>query len=386
MARSAELLPGLYLGLISGTSMDAVDAALAEITAQGFSVLAARSTPWPAPLAARLRRLATPGAGADGDPIDELGDLDQCVGGLFADAALELLRAHGVAPAEIRAIGSHGQTVRHRPRAPHPFTLQIGDPNLIAARTGVPVVADFRRRDMAHGGQGAPLVPAFHAAVFTDPGEARAVLNLGGIANLTLLVPGAPVTGFDTGPASGLMDAWTRRHLGRPFDEGGAWAAAGRVSAALLGALLAHPFLAVPPPKSTGPEDFTLPWLDELVARAGQPAPVDVQATLCEFTAATVADALAGALPARLVVCGGGVHNRQLLARLAARLPQTRVESSAAHGVDPDYVEAAAFAWLAARTLAGLPGNLPTVTGAASPAVLGATWPGATEEAGERAP
>lgn len=365
--------------------MDAVDAALAEITAQGFRVLAARSTPLPAPLGARLRRLATPGAGADGDPIDELGDLDHQVGELFAEAALALLRAHGLAPAAVRAIGSHGQTIRHRPRAPHPFTLQIGDPNLIAAHTGIPVVADFRRRDMALGGQGAPLVPAFHRAVFTDPGESRAVLNLGGIANLTLLVPGTPVTGFDTGPASGLMDAWARRHLGKPFDDGGAWAAAGKVSAPLLDALLAHPFLSLPPPKSTGPEDFTVPWLDALVARAGPLAPDAVQATLCEFTAATVAAALAGAKPARLIVCGGGVHNRHLLARLAARLPRTRVESSAAHGVDPDHVEAAAFAWLAARALAGLPGNLPAVTGASGPVVLGGTWPGApdgTAEAG----
>jgi anhydro-N-acetylmuramic acid kinase len=365
--------------------MDAVDAALAEVTASGFSVLGASTTPLPAALGARLRRLATPGASAELDQIDELGELDNLVGELFAAAALGLLRTHGVAPAAIRAIGSHGQTVRHRPRTSHPFTLQIGDPNLIAARTGIPVAADFRRRDMALGGQGAPLVPAFHAAVFTDPGEARAVLNLGGIANLTLLVPGAPVTGFDTGPANGLMDAWARRHLGQAFDDGGAWAAAGEVSAPLLAALLAHPFLALPAPKSTGPEDFTAAWLDELVARAGGLQPVAVQATLCEFTAVTVAAALAETAPARLIVCGGGVHNRHLLARLAAHLPQARVESSARHGVDPDHVEAAAFAWLAARTLAGLPGNLPTVTGATSPAVLGALWPGAPDGEGETA-
>jgi len=358
--------------------MDAVNAVLAEISTTGFRVLGARSLGMPAALAARLRRLAIPGAsGADGnDLIDELGALDCLVGELFAEAALGLLATHGLEPATIRAIGSHGQTLRHRPRAPQPFTLQIGDPNVIAARTGIPVVADFRRRDMALGGQGAPLVPAFHAAVFADPGEYRAVLNLGGVANLTLLAPGRPVTGFDTGPANGLMDAWTRRHLDRPFDADGAWAAAGEVSAPLLEALLAHPFLALPPPKSTGPEDFSLAWLDEVIARVGQAPPGEVQATLCEFTAATVARSLAAEPPRRLLVCGGGAHNRHLLARLAAQLPQTLIESSAMHGVDPDQVEAAAFAWLAARTLAGLPGNIPSVTGAAGPAVLGAIWPG----------
>lgn len=358
--------------------MDAVDAALAEVSDEGFRVLAARTVELPEPLAARLRRLAVPGApgAADLDLIDEFGDLDVLVGELFAGAALGLLTASGLEPAAVRAIGSHGQTVRHRPRAARRFSLQIGDPNVIAARTGIPVVADFRRRDLALGGEGAPLVPAFHAAVFADPGEYRAVLNLGGVANLTLLEPGRPVTGFDTGPANSLMDAWIRRHLGRPFDADGAWAASGRVVAPLLDALLAHPFLALPPPKSTGPEDFSPTWLDAQVTRAGHPAAADVQATLCEFTAATIAAALGDHPPQRLISCGGGVHNSQLRARLAARLPGTRLESSAAHGVDPDQVEAAAFAWLAARTLAGLPGNLPSVTGAARAAVLGAVWPG----------
>ena len=359
--------------------MDAVDAALAEVSAGGaFRVLGARSTGVPEPLQRRLRALAIPGAAApgDSDAIDELGALDSELGELFAAAALDLLTAHGLPPESVRAIGSHGQTLRHRPRADRPFTLQVGDPNIIAARTGAVVVADFRRRDMALGGQGAPLAPAFHQAVFGHPAERRAVLNLGGVANLTLLAPGEAVTGFDTGPANGLMDTWARRHLGRPFDHNGAWAAGGTISPPLLEALLAHPFLALPPPKSTGPEDFTPAWLDALIGPAGNPAPRDVQATLCEFTAATVAGALADAPPQCLIACGGGVHNGHLLARLAARLPGTTVTVSSAHGVDPDHVEAAAFAWLAARTLAGLPGNLPTVTGAARPAVLGAVWPG----------
>lgn len=362
--------------------MDAVNAALAEVSGAGFRMLAGLRREMPGKLAARLRRLAIPGAPADAasDPIDELGELDVLVGELFAGAALELLTIHGLEPSAIRAIGSHGQTLRHRPRSQHPFTLQVGDPNIIAARTGIPVVADFRRRDMALGGQGAPLVPAFHAAVFAARDEPRAVLNLGGVANLTLLEPGRDVTGFDTGPANGLMDAWARRHLGRPFDGEGAWAATGEVSGPLLEALLGHPFLALAPPKSTGPEEFSPAWLDELLARAEPVPPAAVQATLCEFTAVSVSQALAAAPPRRLIVCGGGVHNRHLLARLAAHLPDTRIESSAAHGVDPEQVEAAAFAWLAARTLAGLPGNLPSVTGAARLAVLGAIWPG---EAGE---
>lgn len=374
------MLTGLYIGLISGTSMDGIDAVLAEVSAGGaFHVLGARTTALPARVQQRLRALAVPGAepaAGVADAIDELGALDGELGELFAAAALDLLTAHGLVPAAVRAIGSHGQTIRHRPRATQPFTLQAGDPNIIAARTGTVVVADFRRRDMALGGQGAPLVPAFHQAVFGHPAERRAVLNLGGVANLTLLAPGEAVTGFDTGPANGLMDAWARRHLGQPFDANGAWAASGRVLAPLLAALLAHPFLALPPPKSTGPEEFTPEWLDAAIGQAGHPAPPDVQATLCEFTAVSVADALHDAPPQRLIVCGGGVHNGHLLARLAARLPGTAVTSSSAHGVDPDHVEAAAFAWLAARTLAGLPGNLPTVTGAARPAVLGAVWPG----------
>jgi anhydro-N-acetylmuramic acid kinase len=372
------LTPGLYIGLISGTSMDAVNAVLAEVSTQGFRVLAAHGTPMPGPLAARLRRLAVPAPRAAGDPdaIDELGDLDALVAELFAGAALSLLAVSGLEPSAIRAIGSHGQTLRHRPRAVRPFTLQIGDPNIIAARTGISVVADFRRRDMALGGQGAPLVPGFHAAVFADPGEQRAVLNLGGIANVTLLEPHRPVTGFDTGPANGLMDHWVRRHLGQAFDDGGAWAGSGEVSPRLLEALLAHPYLALPAPKSTGPEDFTPAWLDETIARKGPLAPVTVQATLCEFTAVTVAGALRPSPPRRLIACGGGAHNQHLLARLAAHLPQTTVETSQMHGIDPDQVEAAAFAWLAARTVSGLPGNVPTVTGARNAAVLGATWPG----------
>ena len=362
---------------MSGTSMDAVDAVLAETRGDDFTVRAARSVALPGPVAEALRRLAVPGSpcSAESDALDELGRLDREVAELFAGAAVGLLAAAGIDAGAVRAIGSHGQTLRHRPRSARPFTLQIGDPNVIASATGIAVVADFRRRDVALGGQGAPLVPAFHAAVLGDPGEYRAVLNIGGIANLTLLPPGGPVTGFDTGPGNTLMDAWARRHLGRPYDAGGAWGASGQADTRLLEQLLAHPYLAMSPPKSTGPEDFSPAWLESLLSGAAALEPVDVQATLCEFTARTVVDALGDRGPARLVACGGGAHNRALLDRIAALAPATTVESSSAHGIDPDYVEATAFAWLAARTLAGLPGNLPAVTGASHAAVLGAVWP-----------
>jgi anhydro-N-acetylmuramic acid kinase len=363
---------GLYVGLMSGTSMDAVDAVVVEFAA-GVRLLATESTPIPAPLQAQLREIARPGH----CDLDRLGELDAELGELFASAALAAIGSAGLAPERVKAIGSHGQTVRHRPRARWPFTLQIGDPARIAARTGIATVADFRRRDMALGGEGAPLACAFHAAAFGSGTEPRAVLNVGGIANVTLLVPGQPVAGWDTGPGNVYLDAWTRRQLGRPWDEGGAWAASGRVDEALLKALLSHPFCALAPPKSTGPEEFSLHWLDEVLARApvGADRPEDVQATLSEFTAAAVGASLGRRRLDRLLVCGGGALNEDLLRRLRLRLPGTHVETTAALGLDPRWIEAAAFAWLAARTLAGQPGNLPSVTGARQPAVLGAIHP-----------
>jgi len=362
---------GRFIGLMSGTSADAVDAVLATIGADGVRPEAAHRTPLPSDVQESVRALARTGG------LDELGDLDVALGELFAAAALELLAQAGVEPGAVTAIGSHGQTARHRPRARRPFTIQIGDPNVIAARTGITTVADFRRRDMALGGQGAPLVPAFHEAVFSSPGEGRAVLNLGGIANLTLLCPGEAVTGFDTGPGNVLMDAWARRHLGQPWDEGGRWAASGTPDEGLLAALLGHPFLAMAPPKSTGPEEFGPAWLDEVLAALGRPVrPQDVQATLAAFTAETVARALGDRALGRVLVCGGGAWNTNLLQRLADRLGGTRVSTTDEAGIDPGLVEACAFAWLAHRTLAGLSGNVPSVTGAGEAAPLGGVYPG----------
>lgn len=363
---------GLYVGLMSGTSMDAIDAALVEIGAD-IKLLATESIPIPAPLQTRLREIARPGL----CDLDRLGELDAELGELFAAAALAAIRAAGVSADRVKAIGSHGQTVRHRPRSRWPFTLQIGDPSRIAARTGIATVTDFRRRDVALGGQGAPLACAFHAAVFASESESRAVLNVGGIANVTLLVPGQSVLGWDTGPGNVYLDAWSRRHLGRRWDDGGAWAASGRVDEALLESLLSHPFCALSAPKSTGPEEFSVLWLDEVLAHSpsGARRPEDVQATLSEFTAATVTASLGQKRLDRLLVCGGGALNDDLLGRLRLRLPATTVDTTAALGLDPRWVEAAAFAWLAARTLAGQPGNLPSVTGARQPAVLGAIHP-----------
>jgi anhydro-N-acetylmuramic acid kinase len=276
----------------------------------------------------------------------------------------------------VRAVGSHGQTIRHRPRQNHPFTTQIADPNIIAARTGITVVADFRRRDVALGGQGAPLLPAFHKVVFGNDSEDRLVLNLGGIANITLLPARGEVRGFDTGPANVLMDMVCRDELKRPFDEGGKVAATGTVDAALLASMLQEPYFDLPAPKSTGPELFNRQWLDRQLA-GRRLAVKDLLATLAELTARSVAEAALqhSSGVKHVYVCGGGANNAHLLARLEAQLPGARVESTAALGIDPAWVEAAGFAWLAYRTINNQPGNIPVVTGAGKHAVLGAIYP-----------
>lgn len=366
----------LYAGLVSGTSMDGVEAALLEITPTGFAVRGALHLDYPQALATRLRDAVADPAGCG---LDELGTLDTGIGEVFADAAEALLRQEGLARDAVRAIGSHGQTVLHRPRGPLPCTLQIGDPNRIAERTGIDVVADFRRRDLAAGGEAAPLVPAFHAAAFGAPGEDRAVVNIGGIANVTLLRADGGVGGFDTGPGNCLMDLWAGEQLGADFDRDGAFAASGQVQPALLEALLAEPYLALPPPKSTGRELFHRSWLEPALKRHPS-APADVMATLSEYTATTIADALRATpdfRPRELLVCGGGARNGELMRRLGRQLPTLAVSSTATRGIAPEQVEAALFAWLAHRFLEGLPGNVVAVTGARGPRVLGALYRGA---------
>lgn len=352
--------------------MDAVDAALLACDDDHCQVLGVRAHPMPPDLRRKLRTLAL----SEQCSLDELGSLDQQVGQLFADAALGLLEATGQPTAAVRAIGSHGQTMRHRPAGRHPFTLQIGDPNVIATRTGITTVADFRRADMAAGGQGAPLVPPFHAWLLHGYPGRHAVLNLGGIANLSLVEDGRLAGGFDTGPASTLLDAWIARHLGRPWDDQGAWAAGAASDPGLLSRLLQEPYLALPPPKSTGFELFNLDWLQRQLGTGPTLPPRTVMSTLAQFTVETVAAALERHWPGcrSLWICGGGARNGDLLARLARRLPGMAIENCARLGVEADWMEAAAFAWLARRRLAGLPGNAPAVTGARREVVLGGVY------------
>lgn len=366
----------LFLGLISGTSMDAVDAALVDFAGGTPRILHAFTYPLPDEL--RQQTLAFAHGGYRGDAVDQLGELDVRFAECFAQAANALLKQAGVSRDAIAAIGSHGQTVRHRPDHDPPFTLQIGDPSLIAARTGITTVADFRRRDIAEGGQGAPLMPAFHAAVLADQHEHRVVANIGGMANITVLPPGGMVRGFDTGPGNALLDAWIQDRRQQPYDKNGAWAAGGSVNERLLAALLSDAYFSQPPPKSTGREYFNLAWLRRHLPARQQASDVDIQATLCELTAITLDQAILDHAPGvrRVLVCGGGARNAELLRRLGARLAGATLEDTGRYGLDPDYVEAAGFAWLARETLAGRPGNLPSVTGARRAVVLGSiTYP-----------
>ena len=348
--------------------MDGIDAALVGFGDHAIDLVATHAHLYPDALRARLAAaVAAPG---DCD-VDTIGSLDRAVGCAFRDAAVELLAAAGVEATAVRAIGSHGQTVRHQPRAREPFTLQVGDPAVIATGTGITTVADFRRADLAAGGEGAPLAPGFHEWLFRERGRARGVLNIGGIANLTLLpADDVPVTGFDTGPGNALLDAWIRRHRAQPFDRDGAWAGSGSVDRELLARLLADPYFAAPPPKSTGLEYFNPGWL----ARHGVDTvdAADVQATLAALTVGSIADAVPAAGIDELLVCGGGAHNATLMAGLSTALPGVAVASTAKYGLDPDWVEAVAFAWLAMRRIEGLPGNLPSVTGASRAVTLGA--------------
>ncbi|MEJ5209751.1 anhydro-N-acetylmuramic acid kinase [Denitratimonas sp. CY0512] len=375
MRRADASSSGLHLGLISGTSVDGIDAALVhfEDTQAAPTLVAAHTFAYTPELRKEILALSQAAVSVD---LDRVARLDHRIGAAFAEAASTLLHDHAIAPEQVRAIGSHGQTLRHAPHGDFPFSWQIGDANLIAERTGITTIADFRRRDVAAGGQGAPLMPAFHQAMLAPCGEDTAVLNLGGIANLTLLPRAGEVSGFDTGPANGLMDAWMLEHCAQGFDADGRFASSGQPDEALLAALLAEPWFMLPPPKSTGRDLFHLAWLRRHIG-ARELAAADVQATLLELSARSIVQALrcTQAGTRRLFVCGGGVHNGALMRRLAQLLPDASVQSTAVLGIDPDFVEAMGFAWLARQTLEGLAGNLPAVTGACGPRVLGAIHP-----------
>jgi anhydro-N-acetylmuramic acid kinase len=367
----------LYVGAISGTSVDGLDLALLAIRGSDIELRAGRTVPFGAALTASMHDLAS----GRQDDLDALGAADRALAEAIAEAILAFLADLGVPTHDVRAIGSHGQTVRHRPDGPHSFTLQIGDPNRIAEITGIDCVADFRRRDMAAGGQGAPLVPPFHRALFERPESMRVVVNIGGIANITVLPGTADVDlhGFDTGPGNTLLDHWSRLRLRRPYDDGGRWAASGRVSVRLLEHCLEDPYFGLPPPKSTGRETFSPTWLGRQLDHHPGLRPEDVQATLAALTARSIADAIrAHADGAQcVIVCGGGRHNTAIMGFLSDALPRTEVTTSDALGVDGDFIEAGAFAWLAHRTVHGLTGNAPRVTGASGPRVLGSIFSGA---------
>jgi anhydro-N-acetylmuramic acid kinase len=346
----------LYIGLMSGTSMDGIDAVLIEFGNRRCQLVATLSHEYPDELrTALVAATREPGQCT----IDTFGHLDNWVGESFRDAALKLISESKTDVEQIVAIGSHGQTLRHQPRIERPFTLQIGDPNIIAAGTGITTVADFRRRDVALGGEGAPLLPPFHHWLFSLPAGSD------------------EVTGFDTGPGNTLLDAWIQASKGEKFDEDGNWARSGKISSQLLALLLRDPYFAEPPPKSTGFEYFNLMWLRQALSDTGDVDEADVQATLCALTARSIGDAIDTYAPdtTELLICGGGIDNIELIRWIASALPSVDVHSTAEFGLEPDWVEATAFAWLAKRCLDRKPGNLPDVTGADHAGILGGVYP-----------
>ena len=365
----------LFIGLMSGTSLDSIDAVAVEVKNNDCTLIAHHSSELPPDVRQQILQLTLPG----GNEIDQMGQLDLTLGRLFAKATNGLLSTSGLSRESITAIGSHGQTIRHRPE--HNFTLQIGDPNTIAELTGITTIADFRRRDMAAGGQGAPLVPAFHNTLFRSTENPRLIANIGGMSNVTLLPANASETvmGYDTGPGNVLLDSWIKERRGLAYDKNGEWAKSGTVHQPLLETLLKLPFFQQTPPKSTGREQFNLDWLKQQLSAVSEEIPeADVQATLLEYTARTLSDAIKqhqDGVKLEVFVCGGGAHNKFLLQRLHELMHPVNVTTTSALGVDPDWVEAIAFAWLASRTLDGLSGNLSAVTGAKGERILGGIYP-----------
>lgn len=364
--------PEYYIGVISGTSTDAVDCGLLEFTEQGPVLAASLSYPYEPALRQRILTLCAEKAGE----LALLGETDIAIGRTFAAAVLSLLQRENLAPAAIRGIGSHGQTIFHHPQSSHPFSTQLGDPNTIAALTGITTVADFRRMDMAVGGQGAPLAPLFHQYLFRSDTADRVIVNIGGIANISILARHRPFLGFDTGPGNVLMDHWTWETRQQAYDEGGRFAASGHVHQSLLELLLQEPYFGLPAPKSTGRELFNRRWLLGALSRLpNQPPPADIQATLLELTARTIHQATAGILaPDSVYICGGGAYNTRLMERLTELFAPAEVNSTAALGLAPDWVEAATFAWLARQRLEGIPVDARSVTGASRPCRLGGIY------------
>ena len=372
----------LYLGIMSGTSLDGVDLALVDFFEKP-NLVASGFVPMPEDLRANLAELLKSGETS----LQKLGEIDHHLGVLYADCVNDFLVKNQLEASQITAIGCHGQTVWHAPQGNFPFTMQIGDMNLVAARTGITTVGDFRRKDMAMGGQGAPLVPAFHKAVFARPNQFTVVLNIGGISNISVLDPKSETIGYDVSVGNALMDSWIEKHLDKRYDKNAEWAKTGEVISELLAEMLSEPFLQLPPPKSTGRELFNLAWLEKQFANltAKSPAssvanfkPEDIQYTLAEFTAQSITRELSqwkNEPNKVLLVCGGGVRNPLLMERFNVLLPDWHVGTTNDYGVDVDYVEAAAFAWLAFQRMENLPSNMPSVTGASQAVSLGVIFP-----------
>lgn len=357
-----------YIGLMSGTSMDGIDAALVLFENEKIKLIDTTSIDIPAQIKSTLAILLR----GENITLKLLGETDTQMGHLFADAVLDLLNKTAIKSAEVIAIGSHGQTIYHHPHGDNPFTLQIGDPNIIAARTNITTVADFRRRDIALGGQGAPLVPAFHDYLFQNRTHDHCIVNIGGIANITYLPAdkSADIIGFDTGPGNTLIDSWHQHHHGKPVDLNGEWARSGKIIPELLEILLADDYFKKAPPKSTGREYFNLNWLHQKLNRLPTNlSPADIQATLTELTAITIASAASSA--PTVYICGGGAFNGYLMARLQSHCTHASVQSIETIGINPQWIEAMAFAWLAKQTIEKKAGNLPSVTGAKKETVLG---------------
>lgn len=361
----------LYIGLISGTSADGIDAVLADFSSAQADIIKAATFDYPADTRAQLQPLLDQGRVAS---LAALGQLDSAIGDCFAEAARQVCRLASIKLTNISAIGSHGQTVAHAADARPPYSIQLGDPNRIAMQCQVPVIADFRRMDLAAGGHAAPLAPLLHEQLFRCHDADVAVVNIGGIANISLLPadPEQPVTGFDSGPGNCLLDNWYRAHRTGEFDRHGQWAASGNVSQALLIDLLAEPWLQRPPPKSSGREHFSVDWLHQRHSAVHKIKPEDVQATLLQFTARTIINALPDTNKTReLIICGGGAHNQTLLDAMGRLLPHGRISTTAEHGYAADHIEGLLFAWLARQRLQGQPINTGSITGASTPILLG---------------
>ncbi|MBL6985834.1 MAG: anhydro-N-acetylmuramic acid kinase [Methylobacter sp.] len=365
----------LYIGLMSGTSLDGIDAALVEFTGNKVKLIQFEYLPFPNEIQTAIQKLSKPDALVS---LKEYGAMDTRLGHLFADLVKTLLSKTDIPASAVNAIGSHGLTIYHAPEIKFPFSLQIGDPNIIAEKTGIATVADFRRRDIAAKGQGAPLVPAFHQAVFHNPNEHRCIVNIGGIANITVLPKhqAAEIIGFDTGPGNTLMDLWIKLHQNLSYDKNGAWGQTGTIDHNLVTLLKQDAYFNTAPPKSTGKEYFSLPWVYQYFDAFSYQAE-DVQASLCFLTAITICDAIKKYAPAteRILICGGGAHNGYLLELIKQHI-ECPVESTEKYGLHPDHVEAMAFAWLARQTINHLPGNLKEVTGAINSVILGGIYQG----------